>query len=101
MDGGGALNILGDHHLLAFGALLAGGLSTNSGLVLFDTPTSGLLRYGRVEVLSFCMAFGFGLATIGLATAPISTWPWLGPLFVVGGICLMAWASQALGGRLG
>jgi hypothetical protein len=93
----GALNVFGDHHLLTLCALLAGGLlAASAGLVLLGTPASGLLGYGREEVVWFCGTFGIGLAAIGCAISPITSWLWPGLLFALGGVFLMAWASQAL-----
>lgn len=95
----GALNLLGNHRLVALCALLAGGLLvTSTGLILLGTPASGILGYGRREVLWFCGTFGIGLAAIGFAISPLTSWLWPGILFVIGGIGLMAWAPTALKG---
>lgn len=94
----GALNFFGERHLLTLCVLLAGGfLVISTGLVLLGTPASGVLPYGREEVLWFCGSFGVGLAAIGFAISPITDWLWPGLLFALGGTLLIAWALQALG----
>jgi len=95
----GVLDFFGGRYLPTLGALLAGGfLISGSGLLLFDTPASGVLRHERRQVLWFCGTFGFGLAALGFAISPITGWIWPGLLFLLGGIGLLAWSPQALRG---
>lgn len=94
----GSLNLLGEHRLLTLCFLLAGGiLIAAAGLLLLGTPASGTLQYGRDGVLWFCGAFGVGVASLGFAISPLTSWWWPALIFVAGGVSLMVWAAGALG----
>lgn len=85
--------------LVSIGMLLGGGIQiVLAAAFMLDQRPSGKLAHSADELLGFCVCCGTGLASIGLAISPLTSWLLPATLFVAGGIALIAWAPQAFAG---
>jgi hypothetical protein len=92
----GAIDLFPQMPLLSLAALLCGSLqAVAAAYLLLTTRPSGQRDHRVAEGVAFCMSFAFGVAAIGFAISPLTTW--LSPAidFVVGGLTLIAWSPQA------
>lgn len=92
----GVLDPLRGMPLLSIAVLAAGSLqSVGAAYLLLASRPSGTRDHSARQSLVFCLTFAAGVAAIGFAISPVTTWLSPAIIFALGGLALIAWSPQA------